>query len=455
MKNYEFLSKLVSINKRPSSRITPQNVHSVLKKSIQAEGYNLVLDLEKSKGSIIVDSKTGKEYLDFFTFFASNSLGMNHPKLDNPDFIQKIGKVALTKTANPDIYTEVMAEFVDTVRRLIQPNFMPHAFYIDGGTLAVENALKAAFDWKVRKNFKKGYTTERGHQVIHFKQAFHGRSGYTLSLTNTDPNKTDYFPKFNWPRINNPAIYFPLNDRSLYDVIEKEKIAIKQIKNAIVNNPDDIAAILIEPIQGEGGDNHFRKEFFKELRTIADENAIMLILDEVQTGIGLTGKMWAHEYFVKPDMITFGKKTQICGFFASNRIDEIPENVFAKKSRINSTFGGNIVDMVRFTKIIQIIKEEKLVKNAAKVGEYLLKELVQLQIEFPKSISNSRGRGLFCAFDLTSIDETEKLKKKLYENGVIVLSCGEKSLRFRPNLAVSKSEINQAIEIIRRSIKEL
>src|SRR6185436_690744 len=123
-------------------------------------------------------------------------------------------------------------------------------------------------------------------------------------------------------------------------------------------NKDDIAAIILEPIHGEGGDNHFRKEFFVALRQLADENEAMLIFDEVQTGVGLTGRMWAQEYFVKPDLMSFGKKTQVCGFMASKRIEEVKENVFSVASRINSTWGGGLVDMVRCQKYLEIIHEE-------------------------------------------------------------------------------------------------
>ena len=204
--------------------------------------------------------------------------------------------------------------------------------------------MKAAFDWKVRKNFKKGYKEEKGHQIIHFNQAFHGRSGYTMSMTNTDPNKILYFPKFNWPRVLNPKITFPLTEENLKNVIAAENESLKQIKDSITNNKDDIAAIILEPIQGEGGDNHFRKEFFLQLRQICDESEVMLIFDEVQTGIALTGKWWAHQHYVQPDLISFGKKTQVCGVLSTDRIDEIEENVFRKPSRINSTWGGNMVD---------------------------------------------------------------------------------------------------------------
>jgi L-lysine 6-transaminase len=205
--------------------------------------------------------------------------------------------------------------------RVAIPDYLPHAFFISGGALAVENALKTAFDWKVRKNFAKGYSTERGHQIMHFREAFHGRSGYTLSMTNTaDPRKTQYFPKFDWPRVLNPKVTFPLDEENLAQVKQAEETSINQIKQAIKDNPDDIAAIIIEPIQGEGGDNHFRPEFFAALRTIADENDILLIFDEVQTGVGVTGKMWAYQHYgVEPDIVSFGKKTVqigiIAGFF--------------------------------------------------------------------------------------------------------------------------------------------
>jgi L-lysine 6-transaminase len=166
----------------------------------------------------------------------------------------------MNKPSNSDIYTVEMAKFVDTLSRIAVPEYFKHLFFVEGGTLAVENGLKAAFDWKVKKNFKKGYKEERGYQVIHFREAFHGRSGYTMSLTNTDPVKTKYYPKFNWPRIINPKIKFP-PENNLEEIIRLENQAVDEIKTAISNNKDDIAVMIIEPVQGEGGDNFFRKSF--------------------------------------------------------------------------------------------------------------------------------------------------------------------------------------------------
>ena len=435
--------------------ISPQEVQNTLKKYMLVDGFDITVDLEKSKGSYLYDSKHERKLLDFFTFVASNPLGMNHPKLNNDEFIKEIGKVAVNKPSLSDIYTEVQAEFVDNFFKTAVPSYFKYVFLIEGGALAVENALKAAFDWKVRKNFAKGYKEEKGHQVIHFQQAFHGRSGYTMSLTNTDPNKVLHYPKFKWPRVLNPKVTFPLNEENLKQVIKAENESIKQIKDAIHQNKDDIASIILEPIQGEGGDNHFRKEFFQQLRQLCDESEIMLILDEVQTGIALTGKWWAHMHYVQPDLIAFGKKTQVCGTLSTGRIDEVEENVFRKPSRINSTWGGNMVDMKRFTKILEIIAEENLVRNCEVNGVYLQTKLKELSEKYPNKVSNTRGMGLFCAFDCKDSDMRGKVTTKALENDLMILGSGEKSIRFRPPINVSKEEIDLGAEILDRVLVKI
>ncbi|WP_069130168.1 L-lysine 6-transaminase [Rhodohalobacter halophilus] len=433
--------------------IQPKNVRSTLQKHILADGYEMVLDLKKSKGAYLHDSASGKDYLDFFTFFASNPLGMNHDKLaGDPEFVAKLGQVAINKPSNSDVYTEEMAHFVETFSRVGIPKYMPYAFFVSGGALAVENALKVAFDWKVQKNFKKGYRTEKGHKALHLDRAFHGRSGYTLSLTNTDPNKVKYFPKFDWPRIHTPAAKFPLNKENTAQVELEEKQALAQARQYFETYKDDIACILLEPIQGEGGDNHFRVEFHQALRDLCDEFDALLIYDEVQTGVGLTGKFWAHEYYVKPDILAFGKKAQVCGILASDRIDDIETNCFHVSSRINSTWGGNLVDMVRFDRILEVIEEDKLVENAATVGKHLQKQIASLADEF-EHISNPRGKGLFCAMDLPNSHARNEVVKECMNNNLMILGCGTKTVRFRPPLTIQKDQIDEGIEIIKKSYK--
>ena len=428
------------------------NTRKIIANRMLADGMEPVIDLDKSHGSWLVDGRDGREYLDLFSMFSSMSVGYNHPYvLDNKE---RLLSAVVNKPTNSDIYTTQMAEFVDTVGRIAQPDYLPHSFYIEGGGLAVENALKTAFDWKVRKNIEKG-KGEKGGQVIHLDECFHGRTGYTLSLTDSpDKRKTDYFPKFDWPRVKNPKIQFPLNDENLEKVKVLEQQSISQIKDVIINNPDDIAAIILEPIQGEGGDNHFRGEYLKEIRDLTLENEFLLIFDEIQTGVGITGKMWAHQNFnsVTPDIISFGKKTQCCGIFAGDRIDEVNENVFNISSRLNSTWGGNLADMVRFSLYLEIIEKEGLVERAAESGKCLLKNLQDVQDKYSHLVSNSRGRGLFCAFDLPDGRSRDKMASYIMDEGAIVLGSGVKSIRFRPHLNISKDEIDLGVAMIGKAL---
>ena len=292
--------------------------------------------------------------------------------------------------------------------------------------MAVENALKAAFDWKAKK-LNYSHTVDINNlDVFHLKNAFHGRTGYTLSLTNTTPEKTALFPKFRWTTVEPDW---------------------KDIEKRIHS---EVAAIIIEPIQGEGGDNHFPLEFFTNLRRIADDNDCLLIFDEVQTGMGLTGKMWAYEHFnIVPDIMCFGKKTQVCGFCSTERIDEVKDNVFNTSGRINSTWGGNIVDMIRSRYIIDAIQKNNLINNAEDIGRHLLWELRKLPV-----IDNVRGRGLMIAFDLSEEYVRDLVISKLSKN-MLVLKSGKRSIRLRPPLTFSIEDANHAISFIKEAVTEL
>lgn len=447
-------------------KIKATDVRKLLDKNILADGFEPILDLKESHDSWIIDKRNGEKFLDMFSMYASGCIGYNHPNiLKNKDLL---ANVSLFKPTLSDIYTTEYAEFLTVFDKVAIPDYLKNTFFIEGGGLAVENALKVAFDWKYRKNLEKGITN-KGNQIIHFKEAFHGRTGYTLSLTNTDPIKTKYFPKFDWPRIENPYLSFPLTSEVVDNVKAKEELAISQIKEAIKSNPNDIAGLIIEPIQGEGGDNHFRCRFFEKLRALADEHEFLLIYDEVQTGVGITGKMWAHQHFTPslcpcdktiekkplPDIISFGKKSQVCGILAGDRVLEAENNVFKRSSRINSTFGGNLTDMVRFKIILETIEEFNLLENAQTKGDYLLKKLNQLEEQFPAFIVNSRGSGLFCSFDLPSSDERDLLTQESYKNNLIILGCGIRSIRFRPHLTVTEQEIDFAIDTLEKSIKNI
>ena len=379
-------------------------------------------------GPWIVDTD-GKQYLDCFSQFGSHAIGWNHSKMTA--IKDQLGEMAVQKLANPEILTEEYAKFVEEFSK-ITPDFKYH-FYVDGGTLGVENALKAAFDWKWNQIHTENM------DVLHFSGAFHGRSGYTLSLTNNPYSdlKVKHFPKFPWTRLPSPAT------NSVGNPAMVESQVYVQIRTACKKN--NVAALVLETIQGEGGDNHFRPEFFQELRKLADELDFLLILDEVQTGVGMTGKMWAYEHYgIVPDLIAFGKKTQVCGCASTDRVDNVP-NVFKVPSRISSTWGGNIVDMVRATRIFQIIEEDNLVENAKKVGDYLLSKISSL------GLSKVRGKGLLVAFDFDNGTDRNNALKRIQEEA-FVLSCGEKSIRLRPHLTFTEQDADVLVDILKRKI---
>jgi len=439
-------------------QISPENVADTLSKHVLADGFDLTFDMEKSQGVYIYDSKHKRTLLDFFTCFASVPLGYNHPAMLNDEAFKKdLMLAALTNPSNSDIYTTQYAQFVATFERIGIPEYLPHAFFISGGGLAIENALKTAMDWKVQKNFAKGHKTEKGFKVLHFDHAFHGRTGYTLSLTNTLPVKTKWFAKFDWPRVSTPVVKFPDTDANHADLLKREATSVKQIKHAFATNPDDICAIIIEPIQSEGGDNHIRPEFMEQLRILADENEALLIYDEIQTGVGLTGKFWCHEHFgenARPDIIAFGKKMQVCGILAGKRVDEVEHNVFRVPSRINSTWGGSLADMVRSAKIMEIIEQDQLCNNAANVGSYLQKQLLNISKKYD-IITNIRGRGLLTAFDFPNKQIRDSFIKKGLERDVMFLGCADTTIRFRPALTMETKHIDQGIDIIKKILSSL
>ena len=428
--------------------IDPKNVHATLSRHQLADGLSMVMDLEKSHGSWLRDAVSGEEYLDFFTCFASWPVGYNHPATLEPEFCSAIELTGRNKPASSDLYTTYMAEFVEAFATRVSPEGFNHHFWVSGGALAVENALKVAFDWKAQKVGVDLVNDGNDLVVLHFRQAFHGRSGYTLSVTNTVPDKIALFPKFDWPRVHNPAIEFDLEGNVCNDIEASEAQTWAEIEAACEKYKGRVAAILVEPLQGEGGDNHFRTEFFQKLRGYADSEEALLVFDEVQTGFFGSGKPWYWQYHgVRPDVVAFGKKSQICGIYAGPRVDEVADNVFVRSSRINSTWGGNLVDMVRSTKFIEIIEEENLADNVAARGQQLVSGLRSIARD-QGHISNVRGQGSMVAFTLESPEQRDEYIRQMHARQLLVLASGEQAIRFRMSLVVTEAEIDQALERI-------
>ncbi|GAB2793103.1 L-lysine 6-transaminase [Amycolatopsis magusensis] len=430
-----------------------RDVRQALARHVLTDGYDLVLDLEASAGPWLVDAVTGTRYLDLFSFFASAPLGINPSCIvDDPAFVGELAAAAVNKPSNPDVYTVPYAKFVTTFARVLGDPLLPHLFFVDGGALAVENALKAAFDWKAQKLGLDDRAVNR-LQVLHLERSFHGRSGYTMSLTNTDPSKTARYPKFDWPRIPAPALEHPLTTHAEANR-EAERRALEAAEEAFRAADGMIACFLAEPIQGEGGDNHFSAEFLQAMQDLCHRHDALFVLDEVQSGCGLTGTAWAYQQLgLRPDLVAFGKKTQVCGVMGGGRIGEVESNVFAVSSRISSTWGGNLADMVRATRVLETIERTDLLDSVVQRGKYLRDGLEALAERHPGVVTNARGRGLMCAVDLPDTEQRDAVLRRMYTgHQVIALPCGTRGLRFRPPLTITESELDQGLEALAASL---
>lgn len=432
--------------------IASKQVHDTLRRYQLVDGFPFVVDLDGSHGVWLRDARTGKDYFDAFTCFASWPVGYNHPMLGEAAFETELLRAARTKLANSDLYTCEMAGFVEAFGGRVTPPGFPYHFWVSGGTLAVENALKTAFDWKARKLGRTNFEDDVNDLVVlHFEQAFHGRSGYTMSLTNTVPDKIGLFPKFDWPRVHSPAIEFDTEGGIANDIGAEEKRTCAEIEAAFARHPKKIAAIIIEPMQGEGGDNHFRTEFLQKLRDYADENEALLIYDEVQTGFFGSGKPWLWQHHgVAPDVVCFGKKTQVCGIYVSTRVDEVQDNVFARSSRINSTWGGNLVDMVRCRRFIEIVESEGLAANITERGNELIAGLRTFSRN--GGISNVRGLGSLVAFTLKDTETRDRMLRALFDKELLALASGPVSIRFRLPMVLDVQEVQTILERVEASL---
>jgi len=410
------------------------------------DSFPIVWNIKKSQNSFLYDIHTNEEYLDFHGGFGSNPIGWNHPKLTDYFCSGLWNKHFLNKPANCDFYTPEYIEFIEKFKTNVIPEKYPHVFFIDGGALAVENALKIAMDWKYQKNGDKNQNLS----IAHFTKAFHGRSGYTMSLTNTEPHKTKNFTKFDWPRFL-PSIkmeYLSPENQQIYD-----EFAIGEIEKYFKEHHKNIAGLIIEPIQCEGGDRHFTKYFLQNLQKLCNQNDVLFIVDEVQTGFYTTGKPWCFQHYdIEPDLVSFGKKSQQCGVFGGKRLDEIQNHCFNTSGRLGSTWGGNHIDMIRSSKIIDIIKEENLELNATERGNQWSDEMKTIQ---SNKINNIRNLGLIMSFDCESTEKRNQLLDILKKNKLLALGAGEKTIRMRPNLAVSNQEIKLCINKTIQSLEEI
>ena len=315
---------------------------------------NICLNPKKSKGSYLYDDNSGKAILDLYCFFSTLPLGYNHPIFSSKEFVNDLLTFGGLKLSTGRILTNFTDQFVIEFNDYVNCGIFNKYFFIHGGALAVENALKISFDWKRFNNDKtKVKINENDMEVIALENGFHGITGYGLSISSNQV-KCSYFPKFNWPKFKAPYVSYPIKEKDKKEFEKEQNTALNEIEAYISKKGKQyIASIIIELVQGGGGDNHLGKTYVTGLKNICKSNDILLIIDEIQTGFGVTGKLWCYEHYgVEPDIITFGKKSQISGVCIGKKIPDIGE-VLNVPGRLSPTWNGDITDYIRCKYVIK------------------------------------------------------------------------------------------------------
>lgn len=412
---------------------------------------NIHLNPKKSSGSYLYDDKSKRSILDLYCFFSTLPLGYNHPIFSTECFKNDLFSFSGLKPSTGRILTTFIDEFVADFHDYVYSEIFNKYFFIHGGGLAVENALKISFDWKRHINQKNGFNIDDNEmEVMALEDAFHGITGYGLSLS-ANKLKCSHFPKFDWPKFKAPYKIFPYKETNKHKFQQEQNKALKKIEDYIEQRGKQyISSIIIELIQGGGGDNHLGEKYVKGLKDICKKNDILLIIDEVQTGFGVTGKLWCYEHYnIEPDLITFGKKAQISGVCIGQNIPYI-EDVINVPGRMSPTWNGDITDYIRCKYVIKAYKEYNLIDNAAKLGEYIVSSL-----ESMSKFSNVRGRGFLIAFDFENSEERDRYEKLCFNEGLFLLPMSDVTLRMRPNMALTIDEADHALEIISRVNKQI
>ncbi|KAI9474066.1 MAG: 4-aminobutyrate aminotransferase [Benjaminiella poitrasii] len=418
-----------------------------------------IADFSKSKGNYIVDAD-GNVLLDVFAQIASIPIGYNNPAFSalaqQPAFqIALANRAALGVSPNKDWLESIERAFM-----AVAPKGMTNVFTVMCGSCANENAFKTAFMYKAAKRRgDRDFSVEELEScmknaspgspddlsILSFTQAFHGRLFGSLTTTASKAIHKVDIPAFDWPKAVFPQLKYPLEDHREENAKIEHK-ALEQVEALIVHAKKPVAAVIVEPIQSEGGDNHASPDFFRKLQSICQRNDVLFIVDEVQTGVGATGTFWAHEAWSlpsPPDIVTFSKKFQAAGFYLSPRLRP------AQPYRLYNTWMGDPVRAMQAAVIVQEIKNKGLLENVREVGHYLQQSLIKLQTSLP--VKNVRGQGAFIAFDLPDSVQRDAFLVSMRQRGVNIGGCGENTVRLRPMLVFQKHHADILLDTMKQT----
>lgn len=429
---------------------------------------SVIADDAKSRGCWLVDVD-GNVLLDLFANFALGALGYNHHALIAAARSDEYLRASLNPTSTPFLTTPFWFEWLEALQERYAPRGMSKVFFVDGGGEGVEAALKAAFIVHGERRRAAAGQPENPLELsadeqarildnggtesilVSFSGAFHGRGIGPMSASHSKVMHKADLPAFRWPMAPFPANRFPLsryadeNDRA-------ETAAIQELGRILDAANGKVAAVIVEPIQGEGGDRHASPAFFRGVQALANKAGAAFILDEVQTGVAISGTMWLHEQLElprPPDLMAFGKKMQMGGFFATAPYD------IKRFGRMYQTRNGDRARATLALAILRTIESEGLLANVQKTGAYFLQCLEELSERHPALLLEPRGRGFLLAFDLPTVPVRDDFLKRCLKRGVFATYTGTRSVRLRPHLIATPAEVDIAIGVFDSVLREM
>lgn len=432
-------------------------------------GYrSLVVDDARSEGVFLVDVDDNV-FLDLFANFALGALGYRHPALLEAARSEAFALAAVSPTSTPFVTTPSWFEFVESLQQRFAPQGMSRVFCVDAGGEGVESALKNAFIVHAERRraaagepaspLELGAAQQQAMLenagtdavVVSFAGAFHGRGLGPLSATHSKVIHKADLPAFPWPMVPFPANRFPLA-RHAEENARAEAEALATLERVLDAHAGRVAAVLVEPIQSEGGDRHASAAFFRAAQALTCAAGAAFVLDEVQTGVGITGTLWAHEQLglpQPPDLMTFGKKMQMGGFFTTEAW------AVTRFGRMYQTRNGDRARAALALATLRTIEQDDLLTNVRRTGAHFLQRLEELEARHPALLGDARGKGLMLAFDMPTVAVRDDFLKRCMARGVFATYTGARSVRLRPHLITTTAHADDACDVFDAVLRDM